>query len=55
MALGIAAILTFTSSYYYVLSHTLLVKSGYLAVMGGGLLGMRWGMNRFSGQEVNND
>lgn len=55
MALGIAAILTFTSSYYYVLSHTLLVKSGYLAVMGGGLLGMRWGMNRFLGREVNND
>ncbi|MBK8973532.1 MAG: DUF4401 domain-containing protein [Hahellaceae bacterium] len=51
MALGIVVLLTFTSSYYYSLSSTLLAKSGYLLAMGGGLLGVRWIMNRFLDKE----
>jgi uncharacterized protein DUF4401 len=40
--LGIASLLVYVSSYYYLLDATLLVKSGVLAATGAVLLGARW-------------
>jgi uncharacterized membrane protein len=42
LGLGIAALLFYVSSYYYLLAATLLVKSGVLAVTGIVLLAVRW-------------
>ncbi len=42
VGLGIAALLFYVSSYYYVLDATLLVKSGVLAATGVVLLAARW-------------
>ena len=40
--LGIAALLYYVSSYYYLLDATLLAKAGVLAASGVVLLGARW-------------
>ena len=40
--LGIASLLVYVSSYYYLLDATLLLKSAVLAATGGALLGARW-------------
>ena len=41
-ALGIIALLWYSSSYYYVLDATLLVKAGWLAATGAAVLAGRW-------------
>jgi uncharacterized membrane protein len=40
--LGIASLLVYVSSYYYLLDVTLLAKSAVLAATGAALLGARW-------------
>lgn len=54
LGLGIAALLFFVSSYYYLLDTTLLVKAGHLLMIGVTLLVLRWLAMRylFSGEVV---
>lgn len=48
MGLGIAALLSFVSAYYYFLHYTLLEKSLTLVVLGLALLAMRWLLLKYS-------
>ena len=46
LGIGITALLFYISSYYYLLDHTLLEKSGTLLIVGVALLATRWLTNR---------